>query len=116
VKIPSPVPGDLARVAASVVWFMPPDESLAQPRYFLAHLVTYGTEEHLRIARQYVEEEDFLDVLQHAPVGVFTIDAWRRWHGHFGVAAPPPRPRRVFPGGAVAPLWEELARGEKSDL
>lgn len=108
-RIPDPPPEDLSRVAAAMVWFMPPAESLRQPRYFLAHLMTFGTEEHLRIARLYFDDSDFRDLLRHAPVGVFTQDAWVRWHSYFGEDSPPSRPRRVFPDGTVAPLWEELA-------
>lgn len=115
-KIPNPIPEDLRRVAAAVVWFMPLEESLRQPHYFLAHLMTYGTDDHVRIARGYFDEADFRDTLRDAPVGVFTAEAWVRWHKRFGEASPPPRPRRVFPDGSVAPLWEELAWGKKVKL
>ena len=115
-KAPDPIPEDLRRVAASVVWFMAPEESLRQPRYFLAHLMTFGTEHHVQIARAYFNEDDFRETLRDAPVGVFTPEAWVRWHKYFGEDAPPPRPRRVFPDGTVAPLWEELAWGKKADL
>jgi hypothetical protein len=115
-KIPNPIPEDLRRVAAAVVWFMAPEESLRQTSYFLAHLMTYGTEDHLQIARAYFDEAEFREILRDAPVGVFTREAWVRWHRRFGQDSPPPRPRRVFPDGTVAPLWEELAWGEKLDL
>ena len=108
-KVPDPIPEDLRRVAASVVWFMAPEESLRQPRYFLAHLMTFGTEHHVQIARAYFNEDDFRETLRDAPVGVFTPEALARWHKYFGEDTPPPRPRRVFPDGTVAPLWEELA-------
>ena len=78
--------------------------------------MTYGTDDHVRIARGYFDEADFRDTLRDAPVGVFTAEAWVRWHKRFGEASPPPRPRRVFPDGSVAPLWEELAWGKKVKL
>lgn len=112
---PDPIPGELLAVAAAVVWFMPPEESLRQPRYFLAHLMTYGTEDHLRVARRYFSDEDLRETLLDAPVGVFTAEAWLLWHDHFGIS-PRPRPRRVFPDGTAAPLWEELAWGKKADF
>ena len=115
-NIPDPIPEDLRRVAAAVVWFMKPEESLLQPRYFLAHLMTFGTEDLVRIAGAYFDEADFRDALDKAPAGVFTIEAWVRWHKHFGEDAPPPRPRRVFPDGTVAPLWEELAWDKDAEL
>lgn len=113
--LPDPIPADLLRAAAAVVWFLPPEESLRQPRYSLAHLMTYGTEDHLRVARRYLTDEDFREALLDAPVGVFTEEAWLRWHDYFGLS-PRPRPRRVFPDGTVAPLWEELAWGKKADF
>jgi hypothetical protein len=94
---------------------MPPEESLRQPRYFLAHLMTYGTEEHLRVGRLYFSDEDFRETLHGAPAGVFTEEAWLRWHDYFGIR-PRPRPRRVLPDGTAAPLWAELAWGKKLDL
>ena len=115
-RLPDPIPEDLRRVAAAVVWFMPPEESLRQPRYFLAHLMTFGRPDHLRIASAYLDEADFRETLSNAPVGVFTLEAWIKWHQRFGNDSPPPRPRRIFPDGTVAPLWEELAWGKKVEL
>jgi len=34
---------DLKRVAKRVVWFKAPEETLGDPKLFLAHLMTYGT-------------------------------------------------------------------------
>ena len=115
-NIPDPIPQELRAVAAAVVWFMAPEDALQQPRYFLAHLMTFGTVEHLQIARAYFDDADFRQTLLSGPVGVFTAEAWLRWHEYFGEHSPPPRPRRVFPDGTVAPLWEELAWGEKAEL
>ena len=36
-------PEDLKRVAKRVVWFKAPEETLEEPKLFLAHLMTYGT-------------------------------------------------------------------------
>lgn len=108
-KAAGSIPADLARVARQVVWFAEPEVALARPRHFLAHVMTHGSPEHVAIAERYFAERDFRDALDHAPVGVFTREAWARWHRRFGVENPPPRPRRRLPGGVEAPLWEELA-------
>ena len=40
---------ELLAVAARVVWFKPPREALAEPIHFLAHVMTYGTLEDVRV-------------------------------------------------------------------
>ena len=47
-----PLPGtpELLRVARRVVWFKPPEDTLAHPIHFLAQVMTYGTPKHLGFA------------------------------------------------------------------
>src|ERR1700722_2313102 len=98
----APYPPDLVRVASKVVWYDKPDESLADLSTFLSHLMVYGSAADVATVERYVPLEEFRNVLGNAPAGVFTSDAWRRWHERFGMPVPP-LPRRRFPDGSLGP-------------
>jgi hypothetical protein len=90
------------RIAKKVVWYDRPEQTLGDLKTFLAHLMVYGSPADVAIAERYVPAEEFRKVLENAPAGVFTREAWRRWHERFEIAAPP-LPRRRFPDGLVGP-------------
>ena len=98
----SPYPEELLQVARKVVWYDQPELTLADIRTFLAHLMVYGSPADVTVAERYVPQEEFLKVLEDAPAGVFTQDAWTRWHERFGISVPA-LPRRRFPDGSVGP-------------
>lgn len=79
---------DLLAVAARVVWFEPPEKTLAAPRLFLAHVMTYGTLEDVLLVRRYYSEQAFLDALEHAPAGIFDPRSWAYWHTAFHLPIP----------------------------
>lgn len=97
-----PYPVELLRVARKVVWYEKPEETLADLRTFLSHLMVYGSAADVAITERYVPAEEFRRVLEDAPAGVFTQDVWRKWHERFGMPTPP-LPRRRFPDGSLGP-------------
>ena len=99
----SPYPTDLVRIARKVVWYDAPENTLRDLKMFLAHLMVYGSPADIAVIKQYVPEEEFRRVLADAPSGVFTTEAWVRWHEHFGILPVPPLPRRRFADGTVGP-------------
>jgi hypothetical protein len=99
----APYPAELLRIARKVVWYDAPEETLEDLRTFLAHLMVYGSPEDLATVRRYVPEEEFRRALEEASAGVFTVEAWHRWHEHFGILPVPPLPRRRFPDGTLGP-------------
>lgn len=99
----APYPPELLRIARKVVWYATPKETLREPKTFLAHLMVYGSLADVTTVRRFVSEEDFRRVLEEAPAGVFTEEAWHRWHKHFGIVPVPPLPRRRFPDGTFGP-------------
>jgi hypothetical protein len=98
----APYPLELLRVAKKVVWYDTPEETLADLTAFLAQVMVYGSAADVEAVGRFVPAEEFRKVLQNAPAGVFTEDAWRRWHERFGMPVPP-LPRRRFPDGSVGP-------------
>jgi hypothetical protein len=93
-------PAELLRVARKVV--RPTEQALADLKTFLSHLMVYGSSADVAVANQYVPAEEFRRVLENAPAGVFTREAWQKWHEQFGMPVPP-MPRRQFPDGSFGP-------------
>lgn len=89
-----PTTSDLLNVARRVVWFKEPEEALAEPVHFLAHVMTYGTVEDLKALQGIAGEEDFCEVLEKAPAGVFDARSWAYWNLKCGRTPCPPLPAR----------------------
>src|SRR5579863_8829422 len=58
---------ELLRVARRVIWFDEPENALADPRQFLAHVMVYGTVEDLVALRGIVGLADFREVIGKRP-------------------------------------------------
>lgn len=88
---------DLLRVAERMVWFKPPEETLAEPFLFLSHAMTYGTVDDLRVVRAHFTDDDLRQALRAAAPGVFDARSWAYWHAVLGVHPAPPLPTRSLP-------------------
>jgi hypothetical protein len=97
-----PYPADLLHVAPEVVWYDQPEQTLADPDTFRAHLMVYGSSADVAVTGEYVPAEEFRRVLENAPAGLFTKEAWQKWHERLGMPAQP-LPRRRFPDGSFGP-------------
>ena len=71
-----PYPPELERIARKVVWYDAPEQTLADLRTFLAHLMVYGSTPDVAMVQRYIPAEEFRSVLEDAPAGVFTQEAW----------------------------------------
>jgi hypothetical protein len=98
-----PYPSELVRIAQYVVWYCPPKKTLKDLKMFLAHLMVYGSPEDVNMVEKHIPEDQFRKVLADAPPGVFTLDAWKRWHERLEIVPLPPLPRRRFPNGTLGP-------------
>jgi hypothetical protein len=98
----APYPVELLRVAKKVVWYDSPENTLADLPTFLAQVMIYGSAADVATVERFVPAEEFRNVLQSAPAGVFTDESWRRWHERFSMSVPP-LPRRRFPDGSLGP-------------
>ena len=97
-----PFPADLLRIARKVVLGRDqPEQTLANLETFLAHLMVYGSSLDVTVTSQYVPAEEFQRVLENAPAGLFTKEAWQKWHEAAGHAAATP---------AEAPISRRLVR------
>lgn len=85
----------LLAVAQRVVWFKTPEDALADPRHFLAHVMTYGTIADLAVVKAVVSTEAFREVIDHPPPGIFDARSWAYWNLVIaGRDDPPPLPER----------------------
>ena len=98
----SPYPAELLQVARKVVWYDRPEDALRDLPSFLAQAMVFGSPADIAAVERFVPAEEFRKVLENAPSGVFTQDAWVRWHERWGLAVPP-LPRRRFPDGSIGP-------------
>lgn len=98
----APYPEELLRVAKKVVWYDRPEQTLGDLKTFLAHLMVYGAPADVVVVERYVPQDEFRRVLAEAPAGVFTEEAWKRWHERLEMPVSA-LPRRRFPDGSVGP-------------
>lgn len=89
-----PATPELLRVAQRVVWFKESADALGDPVHFLAHVMTYGTVEDLQAIDGIIGREEFREVLEHAPAGVFDARSWAYWNLVLGRVPAPPMPVR----------------------
>lgn len=89
-----PLTPALLTVAQRVVWFKEPVAALADPVHFLAHVMTYGTVEDLRALQGLIGPDEFREVLDHAPPGIFDARSWTYWNLKCGRTPAPPLPVR----------------------
>ncbi|MBA3393586.1 MAG: hypothetical protein H0T89_13135 [Deltaproteobacteria bacterium] len=87
----------LRELAARYVWWQAPDVTLARREHFLCQLMTLGTADDVRTARQLLGDEAFRDALRHAPPGVVDARSWNFWHLVLFGESPPPLPERPLP-------------------
>lgn len=73
---------------------MEPEEALADPVHFLAYAMTYGTVEDLKALESIVGPDEFREVLENAPPGIFDIRSWAYWNLKCGKQPAPPLPTR----------------------
>jgi hypothetical protein len=92
-----PATPELLRVARRVIWFEEPEEALADPVQFLAHVMVFGGIEDLKALRGIVGKEEYREVLAHAPPGIFDARSWTYWNLVCGRQPTPPLPSRSLP-------------------
>ena len=98
----APYPAELLRIARKVVWYDQPETTLADLGTFLSHLMVYGSPADVAVTMQMVPVEEFRRTLENAPAGLFTQEAWQKWHAELGMPLRP-LPRRRFPDGSMGP-------------
>jgi hypothetical protein len=97
-KTLQPTPA-LLRVAQRVMWFAQPERALTDPLQFLAHVMVFGAIEDLKALRGIVGKDEYREVLERAPPGIFDARSWAYWNLVCGRQPRPPLPTRALPPG-----------------
>jgi hypothetical protein len=92
-----PHTAELLALAERTVWYKPPDEAVADQLNLVAHVLTYGDQEDVKVLRRYLDLNDIRESLDRAPPGVFDERSWSYWNAMVGRFPPPPMPRRLIP-------------------
>lgn len=87
---------ELLAIAKRIVWFASPEETLKDPKKFLAYLMTYGFHEDIEEVKKYTTSDDFIYALEHAPPGIFDPRSWNYWNLVYNRLPIPPLPERNF--------------------
>jgi hypothetical protein len=92
---------ELKRLAARYVWWLKPDEVLAQaPSRLLVQIISYATFDDAWAALEHFGRDAFAQALISAPAGALDPRSWNVWHLYLGLAktqdeVPPMPVRRV---------------------
>jgi hypothetical protein len=93
---PLPHTAELLALAGRTVWYKPPHEAVADQLNLVAHVLTYGDEEDVKLLRRYLDLDDIRESLDRAPPGVFDGRSWSYWNAMVGRFPPPPMPQRLI--------------------
>ena len=92
---PLPVTPEILNVARRVVWFREPAEELTDPIHFLAYVMSIGTVDNLQALQGIVGKDEYCEVLEKAPPGIFDARSWAYWNLKCGRQPAPPLPVRA---------------------
>jgi hypothetical protein len=86
---------DLHDVARRCVWFQSPEETLADPVFFIAHVLTYGVHSDVMKLRRHFDKDALANALANAPPGIMDPRSWAYWNLILrDLSPPPPMPTR----------------------
>jgi hypothetical protein len=83
------MPIALRKIAKALFWWQPPEESLVNPRRFLAQVMSLGTWDEVQVVRRLYNWDAFKDALLNAEAGSFDARSWSLWHHAFGMEVRP---------------------------
>jgi len=86
---------ELKRMAKALIWWQPPEVTLAATPRFLMQVMAIGTWEHVKKISAVYGWDAFRRALAEAEPGVFDKGSWALWHNAFGLPVPE-MPKRSF--------------------
>ncbi len=73
----------LRQIAKALLWWQAPEVSLANPRRFLAQVMTLGTWQEVQLVREAFGWDALKDALLNAQPGAFDGPSWAYWRAVF---------------------------------
>lgn len=86
----------LKKVAAAVVWYQEPEDTLQDPIGLVLYTMEYGTLRQVRVVIEAVGMDGIKEALDNARPGILSKKKWTFWHAYIGTYPPPEMPRRRF--------------------
>ena len=87
----------LRNIAREVVWWEPPEVTLADQDDFLCRVMALGTWDDVQHVEKMFGAGAFRKALHGAKPGVFDPACWHYWHHRLEFDAVPELPKRTFP-------------------
>jgi hypothetical protein len=76
---------EMKAIAKALIWWQPPEVSMAEPRRFLQQVMALGTWSEVCEVRRNFGVEAFRDAILNATPGVFDIRSWAYWRAVVGL-------------------------------
>ena len=89
-----PLTPDTASLAHRLIWFEEPKEALSNTFRFVAYALARATHEDMKIVRQFLNDDDLREALDHIPPGIVDARSWAYWNSKLGRYPAPPMPKR----------------------
>jgi hypothetical protein len=86
----------LERIAREVVWWEPPETTIADQDNFLNWVMVRGFWEDMQYTLKIYGVDAFRNALRRAKPGVFDPASWHYWHHRLGFESVPELPERKF--------------------
>ena len=96
---PLPATPEFMRAARRIVWFEPPEVSLANPIKLMAYALKASTDEDMALLLAHVGHDGLVEALDNAPPGIIDARSWSYWNAKVGRTPAPPMPTRRFGDG-----------------
>ncbi len=113
-------PDPIRALARRYLWWLPPDEALAQPQRVIAQVMDLGTWSDCSTLEAHFGRALLRKTLRHAEPGWFRTRSWVYWHYRLGLTPwgqeTPPPPVRRFPSESVIPSLSTKASLQLQDL
>jgi hypothetical protein len=77
------------QIARELFWWLPPETALANPRRFLAQVMSLGTWDDIQVVKKNFGWDALKEALLNAEAGWFDPRSWALWHHAFGLAERP---------------------------
>ena len=89
-----PITPDTEALARRLVWFEEPAMALSDIYRFVAYALARATHEDIKLLRNFLDDDDFREALDHAPAGIIDPRSWAYWNSKMGRYPAPPLPKR----------------------
>lgn len=82
------------KAAKRIVWFKPPEETLARPIELMAYAMKHSLDEDMALLLDHVGLDGLREAIECAPPGIIGARSWAYWNARAGFVPARPQPTR----------------------